>query len=77
MSLAEAAKFTNPHEAELAKHRLENEGIPAFTFDTGFNSALGGVSLAPVRLMVDESDLDRARAILAGDDQRPPSSSRT
>ena len=64
MSLAEAATFGNPHEAALARHRLENEGIPAFTFDTGLNSAFGGVSLAPVRLMVAEDDVERAQAIL-------------
>jgi hypothetical protein len=66
MALVELAKFYNVFEASLAKGRLDAEEIDSILFDTEMNwGGLDGV--VPVRLMVDEDDLDRARRIL--DDQ--------
>ncbi|NLJ75945.1 MAG: DUF2007 domain-containing protein [Peptococcaceae bacterium] len=65
--LVKVAAFLDVNEAHLAKGLLESEGIDALLFDersaivvyTTF--ALGGL-----RLMVRESDLARAKSILAG-----------
>jgi putative signal transducing protein len=64
MALVELAKFYNGFEAGLARGRLEAEGIESHLFD--FNAATEGIGfLVPVRLMVDEDDLDAARTILS------------
>lgn len=64
MALVAAASFYNSMEAGLARGLLDSEGIEALLFD--FNSSMEGASLlVPIRLMVDESDLDEARRILA------------
>ena len=66
MALVELAKFYNSFEAGVVQGRLEAEGIGCHMFD--FNMTLEGIGfLIPVRLMVDEDDLDSARRIL--DDQ--------
>lgn len=66
MALVELAKFYNSFEAGVVQGRIEAEGIACYMFD--FNMTLEGVGFAvPVRLMVDEDDLSRARRIL--DDQ--------
>jgi hypothetical protein len=62
--LAEAARFNNRVEADLARLYLENEGIPAILFDGEINNFYGGLFI-PVRLMVPDDDLDSARALLA------------
>lgn len=64
MALVELARFDNGFEADLARARLEDEGIPAFLFDTGM-SWIG--SAVPVRVMVDDSDEAAARALLSRD----------
>lgn len=63
MALAELARFDSPVAAAIARGRLEAEGIAAIAFDAGLSS-LGMGALSPVRLMVDEAELDRARAVL-------------
>lgn len=64
MALVAAAMFYNSMEAGLARGLLHSEGIEAVLFD--FNSSMEGASLlVPIRLMVDESDLDESRRILA------------
>jgi hypothetical protein len=66
MALVELAKYYNSFEAGVVQGRLEADGIECHMFD--FNMTLEGIGfLIPVRLMVDEDDLDRARRIL--DDQ--------
>jgi hypothetical protein len=66
MALVELAKFYNSFEAGVVQGAIEAEGIDCHMFD--FNMTLEGVGfLIPVRLMVDEGDLARARRIL--DDQ--------
>lgn len=62
--LVEVAKFYNSLDAGVARSRLEAEGLDAFLFDTEMNwGGLDGV--VPVRLMVDEDDLNQARRLLA------------
>jgi hypothetical protein len=64
MALVELAKFYNGFEAGIVRGRLEAEGIDSFLFD--FDNAIEGIGFViPVRVMVDEDDLDRARRILA------------
>jgi hypothetical protein len=65
MALVELAKFYNSFEAGIVQGAIEAEGIDCHMFD--FNMTLEGVGfLIPVRLMVDEDDLVRARRILEG-----------
>lgn len=65
MALVEAASYFNSFEAGLARSRLEAENIPGILFDSEM-SLLGGMGgLIPIRLMVDEEDLEAARRILA------------
>jgi hypothetical protein len=62
--LVEAASFHNLIEADLARLYLESEGVDAVLFDTGINSSYGGLVM-PVRLMVLEEEMERARRLLA------------
>jgi hypothetical protein len=64
--------FSTPVEAEMARNRLEESGIPAFVVDAEtvgmlfhFGGALGGV-----KVQVAESDAERAREILAAREGR-------
>jgi hypothetical protein len=61
MSLVELGRYGR-NEA----HIIESEGIPAIAFDGGMSIMEGSWMLIPVRVMVDEDDLDEARGILAG-----------
>jgi hypothetical protein len=62
--LAEAVRFNNRVEADLARLYLESEGVDAVLFDTEINYFYGGLFL-PVRLMVLEEDVDLAQQLLA------------
>jgi hypothetical protein len=62
--LAEAARFNNRVEADLARLYLESEGVDAVLFDTEINYFYGGLFL-PVRLMVLEEDVELAQQLLA------------
>ncbi|MBB4152384.1 hypothetical protein GGQ80_000260 [Sphingomonas jinjuensis] len=64
MSLAEVGRFDR-NEAHIIVGRLEAEGIPAIAFDGGASIADGSWLLIPVRVMVDEDDVDAARAVIA------------
>lgn len=64
MSLAEVGRFDR-NEAHIIVGRLEAEGIPATAFDGGASIADGSWLLIPVRVMVDEDDVDTARALIA------------
>ena len=68
MALVEAARFYTGIEASIAKGALDAEDIPAILFDSEMNWGGMDLGVVPVRLMVDEGDLERARRILA--DQR-------
>jgi hypothetical protein len=63
MSLVEAAKFYDSLAAGAAQSLLSQEGIDSFIFDMGMS--LQGTGFAvPVRLMVDEDDLENAQGLL-------------
>lgn len=64
MALVELDLFHDGWAAEMARARLAAEGIEAVLFDAGLAS-LGLGLLAPVRLMVDEEDKERAGQLLA------------
>jgi hypothetical protein len=61
--LVEAARYNSRIEADLARLFLESEGVEAVLFDTEINYFYGGLFM-PVRLMVLDEDLDRARRLL-------------
>jgi hypothetical protein len=63
MALVELGRFSNP-EAHILIARLESEGIMAFAFDAGTNIAEGAAFVIPVRVMVDDDDLEDARAVM-------------
>src|SRR5262249_28016422 len=56
--------FHSPVEAELARNRLGEEGIPAFLTDEA-GAGLFGASLGTIKLQVVEADVCRAREVLA------------
>jgi hypothetical protein len=58
------SKFNNVRDAELARMALEVEGIPAFLIDAYTGQMLGPTTTGGVRLQVDESDVDKADAVL-------------
>ena len=67
MALVMAARFYTAAEAQMASGYLASAGIQSFVFDTGINLVeLGGIG-APVRLMVDEQEVEEAQALLAVD----------
>lgn len=63
--LLEAARFNSRVEADLARLYLESEGIEAVLFDADINTAYGGLFM-PVRMMVLDEDLAKARRLLRG-----------
>ena len=67
---ATVARFAMPHEAHLAKLRLESQGIAAFLADENVNriQPLLGPALGWVRLQVADEDVAAARRILTTDD---------
>jgi hypothetical protein len=63
MALVELARFYNSFEAGAARSLLDSEGVQSFIFDLEMSwEGMGGV--IPVRLMVDDEDLEEARTIL-------------
>ncbi|MBO9621614.1 MAG: DUF2007 domain-containing protein [Sphingomonas sp.] len=63
MALVELGRFDRQH-AFIIQSRLEAEDIPSFVFDAGASIADGSWLLIPVRVMVDDEDLEAARALL-------------
>jgi hypothetical protein len=64
MALVELGKYYDSLAAGAAQSRLTADSIDSYIFDMGMT--LQGVGFAiPVRLMVDEDDLVRARRILS------------
>ena len=59
-----AAEFNYEYEAEIAKGRLESEGIEAVIMN--YNSPYPGISMGRhgVQLMVNDYDLESAQMIL-------------
>ena len=64
MALVEAARLSNSFEAGLAQGRLEAEGIISFLFGLEMNAAFAG-GIFNIQLMVDEDDLEAAKAALS------------
>ncbi|MGP1351790.1 MAG: putative signal transducing protein [Parasphingopyxis sp.] len=64
MALVELAKFSSGAEAAIVHGRLQADGIESVCFDTGMNIAESVGIMIPVRLMVDEDDLEAARAVI-------------
>ena len=64
MSLVEVGRFAR-NEAFIVVGRLESEGIMALALDGNASIADGSQFFIPVRVMVDDDDVDAARAILA------------
>lgn len=64
MALVELGRFPSGVEAAIIRGRLESEGIDAVCFDTGMNIAESVGIMIPVRIMVDEDDLETALAIV-------------
>jgi hypothetical protein len=64
VSLVELGRYDR-NLAHILIGRLDSEGIDAVAFDGGSSVADGSWLLIPVRVMVDEDDLDAARAIAA------------
>lgn len=64
------ATFSSPPEAEIAKGKLEAEGVEAFIPDTAASSilALAQPAMGGIRLQVAVSDAERARDILEGEE---------
>ena len=63
MSLVELGRYDR-NEAMIIVGRLDSEGIDAITFDGNASIADGSWFLIPVRVMVDEDDLARAKSIV-------------
>lgn len=63
MSLVELGRFAR-NEAHILIGRLESEGIPAIAFDGETSIGDGSYLFIPVRVMVDDSDLGTAQAIV-------------
>jgi hypothetical protein len=63
VALVELGRFDR-NLANIIVGRLESEGIAAVAFDGGTSLTEGSWLLIPVRVMVDEDDLDHARRIM-------------
>lgn len=62
--------FLNAAEAYMMKGLLESEGIESFVFDE--RAAVYTPLLAGIRLMVRNTDLERAKEIISRQDPTPP-----
>lgn len=62
MALVELGRFSHP-EAHFLIAKLESAGLMAFAFDVGAHIADGSFGFIPVRVMVDDEDLEAAVAI--------------
>jgi hypothetical protein len=63
MALVELGRFDR-QEALIVQGRLEAEEVMSFVFDAGASIADGSWLLIPVRVMVDDEDLEIARRIV-------------
>ena len=61
MSLVELGRYDR-NLANIIVGRLDSEGINAIAFDGGASIADGSYLLIPVRVMVDDEDVDAAKA---------------
>lgn len=59
------ARFNFPVEAQMARLRLESEGIEAFIAGNAISQMVDPSGIYGIRLQVREEDAERAMAILA------------
>ena len=64
MALVELARCYNSFEAGLLRSRLAEEEIDAFIFDMEMGWDGMGIAI-PIRVMVDEEELEAARRIVS------------
>jgi hypothetical protein len=69
VDLVTVAAFADVPEAQLAKERLELEGIPAFVADAQVSGVMPFLTSATggVRVQVKPEDVERAKEILGED----------
>jgi hypothetical protein len=63
--LVTVGRFLDPIAAELARSRLEADGLTAYLQGVGFGSLLPTATVYPIRLQVGPADAGRAAEILA------------
>ena len=61
-------RTTDPTVIAFAQVLLEGEGIDSFVMDVHMSTLEGGIGLFPRRIMVADTDLFIARAVLADND---------
>lgn len=64
MGLVELGRYSSAAAAHIVRGRLEADGIDAVCFDTGMNTIEGVPQAFPVRVMVLDDDLARARNLV-------------
>lgn len=62
--MLELLKSNNPADIAFAKHLLKTRYIEVFELDVHISNLEGSISLLPIRLMVSEKDIIRAREVL-------------
>ena len=70
--LVTVGNFIDPIAAELARSRLEADGLIAYVQGIGFGSLLPTATVFPIRLQVGAADAARAAEILAEDPAAGP-----
>ncbi len=76
--LVTVKKLSNPLEAELMKNWLQAEGVEAYVEGSEASAMLAYAGNAiVVRLLVDHSDADRARAMIVKFEEESASSGKT
>ncbi|MGQ0558142.1 MAG: putative signal transducing protein [Sphingosinicella sp.] len=63
MALVELCTCDNALEAGVVRGRLESEGVAVFLFDLEVN--IGAPIMLPVRLLVSDDEVEKARQVLA------------
>jgi len=59
------ARSTFIHEIHIAKAKLENEGIKSYIVDEHLTYTIGTAFIEEYKLMVDDSDFEKAHTILS------------
>ncbi|WP_372839613.1 DUF2007 domain-containing protein [Phaeovulum sp.] len=62
--MKELMRTTDPVKLAIASALLDGEGIAAFQIDVHMSVLEGSIGILPRRLMVADSDLDKARKVL-------------
>ena len=62
--MLELLRSNDPTNIAFAKHLLKTRSIEVFELDVHISNLEGSISLFPIRLMVSEKDIIRAREVL-------------